>query len=167
MLAFTHLVLQHLPRDCIHSTLPLFNSMSGWMADMADLVDAAEAAAPACPLPEAPAPESTRTVSIDDAPTEPATSPRVMEAPVQQWVEELQLPTREIGPREEPERFVRSSFSTMVDGHKKSMKRCCARQHSRSTTVIGTESVVKQNYGRKKHMNGVSKNGKLKLIAEA
>ena len=82
------------------------SSMSGWMADMADLVDAAEAAAPAPPLTKAPPPESMRTVSIDDAPTEPATSPRLMEVPVQLWVDELQLPTREIGPREEPERFV-------------------------------------------------------------
>ena len=80
--------------------------MSGWMADMADLVDAAEAAAPAPPLTKAPAPESMRTVSIDDAPTEPATSPRMMEVPVPAMaVEELQLPTREIGPREEPEQF--------------------------------------------------------------
>ena len=43
---------------------------------MADLVDAAEAAAPAPPLTKAPSPDSMRTVSIDDAPTEPATSPR-------------------------------------------------------------------------------------------
>ena len=37
--------------------------------------------------------------------TEPATSPRMMEVPVQRWVEELRLPTRETGPREEPEPF--------------------------------------------------------------
>ena len=73
---------------------------------MADLVDAAEAAAPAPPLTTVPPPESMRTVSIDDAPTEPATSPRATEVPVQLWVEELQLPTMENGPREEPERFV-------------------------------------------------------------
>ena len=55
--------------------------MSGWMADVADLVDAAEAAAPAPPLTKAPCPGSMRTVSIDDTPTEPATSPRAIEVP--------------------------------------------------------------------------------------
>ena len=79
--------------------------MSGWIAEMADAVDAYEAA-PAPPMTKAPSPQSMRTVSIEDTPTEPATSPRMMEVPVQQWVEELRLPTREIGPREEPERFV-------------------------------------------------------------
>ena len=37
--------------------------------------------------------------------TEPATSLKVMEVPVQRWAPELQLPTLEQGPREEPERF--------------------------------------------------------------
>ena len=46
-----------------------------------------------------------RAVSIEDTPTEPATSPRVTEVPVQRWPEELQLPTGQIGPREEPEKF--------------------------------------------------------------
>ena len=64
--------------------------MSGWMADMADLVDAAEAAAPAPPLTKAPSPGSMRTVSIDDTPTQPAASPRVIEVPVHQWQEEIQ-----------------------------------------------------------------------------
>ena len=72
---------------------------------MADLVDAAEAAAPATPSTKAPPPESMRPVSIDDTPTEPATSPRVMEVPVQRWPQELQLPTGMIGPREDPEQF--------------------------------------------------------------
>ena len=43
---------------------------------------------------------------LEEAPTEPATSPRTIEVPVQRWVEELRLPTREYGPQEEPERFV-------------------------------------------------------------
>ena len=55
---------------------------------MADLVDAAETAAPAPPLTKAPSPGSMRTVSIDDTPTEPATSPRVIEVPVHQWQED-------------------------------------------------------------------------------
>ena len=47
--------------------------------------------------------------SIDDTLTEPATSPRMtprmIDSEVQAWPVELQLPTREIGPREEPERY--------------------------------------------------------------
>ena len=79
--------------------------MSGWMADMAELVDAAEAIAPIPPLTPAPSPESMRTVSVEDAPTEPATSPRMMEVQVTRWPQELQLPTGMIGQREEPEQF--------------------------------------------------------------
>ena len=75
--------------------------MSGWMADMADAVDKQEAAQ-APPQSKAPMPG----VSIEDAPTEPATSPRVIEVPVPRYVEELRLPTREDGPQEEPEKFV-------------------------------------------------------------
>ena len=75
------------------------------MADMAELVDAAEEAAPAPPLTKASPPESMSTVSIEDVPTEPATSPRMMEVPVPQWPQEVQLPTGMIGPQEEPEQF--------------------------------------------------------------
>ena len=60
------------------------------MADMAELVDAAEATAPAPPSTKAPSPGSMRTVSTDDTPTEPATSPRVSEVPVRQWQQEFQ-----------------------------------------------------------------------------
>ena len=59
---------------------------------MADAVDAHEAAQ-ASPQSKA----SMPGVYQDDAPTEPATSPRVIEVPV---------PSREYGPHEEPERFV-------------------------------------------------------------
>ena len=72
---------------------------------MADAVDAHEAA-PAPPMSKAPSLPAIPTVSPEDTPTEPATSPRTIEVPVQRCVEELRLPTREIGPREEPERFV-------------------------------------------------------------
>ena len=72
---------------------------------MADAVDAHEAA-PAPPVSKASVPSSMPPVSMEDTPTEPATSPRTMEVPVQRWVEELRLPTSECGPREEPERFV-------------------------------------------------------------
>ena len=79
--------------------------MSAWIAEMADAVDAAEVAAPAPPLTKASPQQSMRTASIDETPTEPATSPRMMEVPVQPWAEELQLLTGQIGPREEPEQF--------------------------------------------------------------
>ena len=79
-------------------------SMSGWIAEMADACDAHDAA-PAPPLSKASVPSSMPPVSIEDAPTEPATSPRTVEVPVQRWVAELRLPTRDHGPREEPERF--------------------------------------------------------------
>ena len=49
--------------------------MSGWMADMADAVDA-HVPAQAPPTSKAAGPPSMQTVSIDDTPTEPATSPR-------------------------------------------------------------------------------------------
>ena len=48
---------------------------------MADAVDAHEAA-PAPPMSKASAPPSMPQVSIDDTPTEPATSPRMTEVPV-------------------------------------------------------------------------------------
>ena len=48
---------------------------------MADAVDAHEAA-PAPPMSKASVPSSMPPVSIDDTPTEPATSPRMMEVPV-------------------------------------------------------------------------------------
>ena len=71
---------------------------------MADPVDAHEAT-PAPPMSKASVPSSMPPVSIEDIPTEPATSPRTVEVPVQRWVEELRLPAKEYGPREEPERF--------------------------------------------------------------
>ena len=72
---------------------------------MADAVHAHEAAQ-APPMSKASGPPSMPAVSIHDTPTEPATSPRMMEVPVPRYVEELRLPTRQIGPQEEPERFV-------------------------------------------------------------
>ena len=55
---------------------------------MADVVEAHEAA-PAPPQSKA----SMPGVYQDDAPTEPATSPRTTEVPVQGYIEELRLPT--------------------------------------------------------------------------
>ena len=42
-------------------------------------------------------------ISVDNTTTEPATSPRRVDPPVQEWPAEVQLPTREYGPRQEPE----------------------------------------------------------------
>ena len=70
---------------------------------MADAVDAHEAAQ-APPTSKAAGPPSMPAVSIDETPTEPATSPRLRPCPF--YLEELRLPTREIGPRDEPEKFV-------------------------------------------------------------
>ena len=64
---------------------------------MADAVHAHEAA-PAPPMSTASAPPSMPPVSMEDTPTQPATSPRTIEVPVRRWIEELQLPTREIVP---------------------------------------------------------------------
>ena len=72
---------------------------------MADVVDAAQAGATAPPVTKAAPPRSTMPTSIDDTPTEPATSPRMIDSQVREFPVELQLPTGEIGPREEPERF--------------------------------------------------------------
>ena len=90
--------------------------MSGpGMAEMADIVDAADGAAvqtaqagdQAPPVLKASPPTVQETqavpISVDDTPTEPATSPRRVGTPVQEWAVEVQLPTREYGPRPEPE----------------------------------------------------------------
>ena len=95
---FTHALSSSL--HCTSKPVPSI-SMSGWLADVADAVEEHEAAT-APPQSKASMPR----VCQDDAPTEPATSPRVMEVPSPRYVEELRLPTREYGPHEEPERFV-------------------------------------------------------------
>ena len=100
----TSSTFQHPLRNCIRPAF-LQSSMSGWMAEMADVVDAAQAQAPAPPVTKAAPPQSTMHSSIDDTPTEPATSPRTIGSQVREWRVELQLPTGEIGPREEPERY--------------------------------------------------------------
>ena len=67
--------------------------MADWMSQMANAVDEYEAATAA---------------QQEEVPTEPATSPRsqIHEVPVRRhYVEELQLPSLEYGPRPEPERF--------------------------------------------------------------
>ena len=97
----TSSTFQHPLRNCTSPPL-LSSSMSGWMAD------AAQAGAPAPPVTKAAPPRSTMpSSSIDDTPTEPATSPRMIDPQAADpWAVELQLPTKEIGPREEPERYV-------------------------------------------------------------
>ena len=73
---------------------------------MADVVDAAQTGVQAPPVSKAaPLQPTIAPSSIDDTPTEPATSPRMIDPQAREWPVELQLPTREIGPREEPERY--------------------------------------------------------------
>ena len=79
--------------------------MSGWMAEMADVVDAAQTGARTPVCKAAPPQPTVASSSIDDTLTEPATSPRMIDPQAREWPLELQLPTREIGPREEPERY--------------------------------------------------------------
>ena len=82
------------------------------MAELAELEDVATAAAfqaaqigdHAPPVSKAAPQQPTGgPSSINDTPTEPATSPRQVDPQMREWPVELQLPTGEIGPREEPE----------------------------------------------------------------
>ena len=87
--------IQHFPASSteLYPQSPPQSSMSAWMAEMADVVDAAQTGGQAPPVSKAaPQRQPVASFSIDDTPTEPATSPQ-------------QLPTREIGPQEEPERY--------------------------------------------------------------
>ena len=138
------------------------------MAEMADAVEAAEVVAPAPPLTKASPPQSMRTASIDETPTEPATSPRMMEVPVQLWAEELQLPTGQIGPREEPERyatrFIVNDGTWTPAEHEEILHKAAQGCNYRDWNRERREA--EQNYGRKKNMNEVSRNGKPRSRAE-
>ena len=111
--------------------------MSGpWMAEMADLVDVADDAAAqtaanagdqAPPVTKAQPPviQEPPAVprSIDETPTEPATTPRQIDPEAREWPVEVKLPTLEYGPRPEPEVYPSRYMSwMMVNGHKKSMQ---------------------------------------------
>ena len=159
---YTSSTFQHPPRNCIRPTLLSSSSMSGWMAEMAGVVDAASEKAPAPPMTKAAHPQSMMPSSIEDTPTEPATSPRMLDSQVREWPVELQLPRGEIGPREEPERF--ATRFILNDGRwtQQSMKNCCTKQRRDAITEIGIEKFVKQPFGRKKSTIAVWKNGKRK-----
>ena len=86
-----------------------------WMQQLAEVEDAATAAefqagdqAPS-PVAKAPPPvvqePPAAPIPVDDAPTEPATSPRQIDPEAREWPVQLQLPSREYGPQEEPERY--------------------------------------------------------------
>ena len=104
---------------------------------------------------------SMPAMSIDDTLTEPATSPRVMEVPVLRWAPELQLPTLEQGPREEPERF--ATRYILNDGTMRRMMHCCAKQPRHSTTKTCKGSSMMLWQGSKQHMNEVSESGKQEM----
>ena len=88
-----------------------------WMQELADVEDAAtetafqaaQASDQAPPVTKAQPPVIQEPLAvpnpIDDTPTEPATSPRHADQEVREWAVDLQLPTREYGPRQEPERY--------------------------------------------------------------
>ena len=106
--------------------------MADWMSQMANAVDEAEAA---------------NALPPDEVPTEPATTPRSQshDAPRStRVVEELQLPSLEYGPRPEPERFATRFILNDV------------------SMPLEREKGNVQKLQNMKHINGVSKNGKLR-----
>ena len=91
-----------------------------WMAELAEVEDAAfvtEAALQAAQAGDQVPPPVTKAqppviqeppavpIPVEDAPTEPATSPRHVDPGVREWPVDLQLPTREYGPHPEPEHY--------------------------------------------------------------
>ena len=98
------------------------------MAELADLVDNAQTRAQAPPMSKTPLPQPTvAPSSIDDTPTEPATSPRIIDPHSREWPLELQLPTREIGPREEleryPTKFIVNDGQWTPEGHEEELRK--------------------------------------------
>ena len=101
----------------------------------------------------------------DEVPTEPATSPRsqLHEVPVlPNYVEELQLPSLEYGPHPEPERFatryILNDGSMPQEAYEELIRKAAQsfnnRDMERERHVQKLQSI--------KHINGVSKNGKLR-----
>ena len=126
---------------------------------MADLVDAADGAAvptaqagdQAPPVskasPATPREPQAVPISVDDTPTEPATSPRCIDPEVQEWAVELQLPTREYGPHPEPEvypcRCVMNDGQWTEEEHAAHLYKAGQAQMS----VRGIEKLVKKPKG--------------------
>ena len=124
------------------------SSMSGWMADMADVVDAAEAGATAPPVTKAAPRQSMMPTSIDDTPTEPATSPRMIDSQVREFPVELQLPTGEIGPREEPERlatrFILNDGRWTTEGHEELLRKAAQGINYRDWNREAREAALRE-----------------------
>ena len=106
---------------------------------MADLVDAAEAAAPAPPLTKASPPESMRPTTIDDTPTEPATSPRMLDNPGE-WPVELQLPTGQLVHEKNLRGVLQGLSSMMVHGLQQNMKKNCVKDSA--SCVVSCTAVL-------------------------
>ena len=144
--------------------------MSGpWMGEMADLVDAAQMGAQAPPVSKAAHPQPTvAPSSIDDTPTEPATSPRMIDPQVREWPAELQLPTREIGPRPEPEvyptRFIVNDGPWTPEEHEEVNS---VKQLKLVTTKHGIEKLVKKPKGRIESLFKAWQTGRQKSKVEA
>ena len=94
--------IQHFPASSTNSFQPELADVEDVAIEAA--IQAAQTGAQAPPMSKATPPQPTvAPSSIDDTLTEPATSPRIIDPQVREWPVELQLPTREIGPRPEPE----------------------------------------------------------------
>ena len=94
---------------------------------MADVVDAAHTGAQAPPVSKAAPPQPiVAPSSVDDTPTEPATSPRMIDPQAREWPLELQLPAREIGPREEPVTSRNAQFQRSIALRRSSSSRTCS-----------------------------------------
>ena len=89
---------------------------------MADVVDAANAGASAPPMNKAAPPRSMMSSSIDDTPTEPATSPRMLDSQVRECPVECQLSAGEIGLRDEWDRRAREAALREKEEHERSME---------------------------------------------
>ena len=131
--------------------------MSGWIADMANAVDAHEAAQ-APPTSKAAGPPSMPAVSIEETPTEPATSPRMRPVPL--YLEELRLPTREIGHKRSLRSLSLSGWSMMEAIQMRSLMHYCVRHARHSTTMIWNWRRNPLFEGRERHMIEVSRNGR-------
>ena len=68
-------------------------------------------------------------ISVEDTPTEPATPPRHADPAVREWAVDLQLPTREYDPQEEPERyatrFVVNEGQWAPEEHEQVLRKAC------------------------------------------
>ena len=144
--------------------------MSGpWMAEVADLVDAANGAAVQTAQTGDQAPPVSKPARltmavpspVDDTPTEPATSLRSTDPQVQEWPVELQLPTREIGPRPEPEvypcRFLMNDGQWTAEEHVAHLHKAAQAGNFYAWNREAREEAERQNREYVRSMSGKQK----------